>query len=155
MIPLPLKMVGQNIRKTTDHSEDHLCSKNVIEHSTDENISEARNFVKIKQKEAQKRKIEKDSLLELPTAEKLQIVNLASEKGASNSLKVLPLKNNGFKLNKSEYRERLHRRHGIEPRKLLKTSYVATTSQLLKHCIIQKVDKNNYAKTKSATLWQS
>ena len=46
----------------------------------------------------------KEELLERLTEEKRQIDNLASEKGASNWLNVLPLTKYGVNLNKSELR---------------------------------------------------
>ena len=94
-------MEGLNIRKPTDHSEDYS--------------------VEVKRKKVHELKVEKDKLLEKLTKEKRQIVNLGSEKGAKNRLNVLPLTIYGFNLNKSEFRDGLHLRYGIEPKKLPKT----------------------------------
>ena len=72
-------------------------------------------------KKSHKRKVEEDERLERLTAAKRQSVNLAFERGAINWLNVLPLTKYGFILNKSEFRDGLLLRYGIEPRKLPET----------------------------------
>ena len=48
------------------------------------------------------------------SSEKKLTINLASQKGASNWLSVLPLKTYNFSLNKSEFKDGLHLRYGWE-----------------------------------------
>ena len=49
------------------------------------------------------------------STEKKLTINLASQKGASNWLSVIPLKRYNFSLNKTEFKNGLHLRYGWEP----------------------------------------
>ena len=105
-----------------DRTNDLTWSKEVSQHLSDE---DAANIDYKKQKSINIIKKQKTEILETKI-DSLQMtletneysMALASEKGASSWLTALPLKRYGFDLTKTEFRDGLSLRYGLQPRNL-------------------------------------
>ena len=118
LISLPLKLGGLNISEPIDQAASYKWSQKISccletpETALDHQSKIAQSCKKEKQQEVDKKR---EELLKQLGEQKRYAVLLASEKGASNWLNVLPLKKYNFNLTKSEFRDGIHLRYGWDP----------------------------------------
>ena len=141
---LPLREGGLNLKYPEEHENDHECSKWISEayekEDFDEAITEHQNRTKtIQARKRETEKAKKSTILQNLSADQAYMVKLASEKGASNWLNVLPLTKYGFDLNKMEFKDGIHLRYGMDLKHTPVNSPVDIYSPQNMHCIVLAV----------------
>ena len=106
-----------------DRTNDLTWSKEVSQHLSDEDASnveykQQKSIKSIKKQKTEILKSKIDSLQMTLEANQQYSMALASEKGASSWLTALPLKRYGFDLTKTEFRDGLSLRYGLQPKNL-------------------------------------
>ena len=117
---LPLKMVGLNIKLPSDYGnflERSIKTSSVLDtYDPLTAISEQEKiYTRIKTPKTERTNQKRTNILNKLSHKEKYALELASEKGASNWLKVLPLSRYKFNLNKSEFRDGMYLRYGWEP----------------------------------------
>ena len=115
LFALPLRMVGLDLLSNRDFSRTYEWSQAIcdpLENSGPE-IAETEQALINRNIKTERQNItlsKKAKIIEI--IRKKVTINLASQKGASNWLSVLPLQRCNFSLNKSEFKDRLYLRYG-------------------------------------------
>ena len=157
LLALPLRNGGLNIMTPDDRTNDLTWSKEVSQHLSDEDATnvEYKQHKSIKIIKKQKTEILKskiDSIQMTLEANQQYSMALASEKGASSWLTALPLKRYGFDLTKTEFRDGLSLRYGLQPKNLpLKCAPVAKILLSHIHSTVAKEAILTCATMRSAT----
>ena len=113
LFALPLRMGELDLLSNTDFSKIYEWSRAICDplENSDTEIAETEQTLINRNIKTEKQNItlsKKAKIMENCSSEKKLTINLASQKGASNWLSMLPLKKYNFSLNKSEFKDGLH-----------------------------------------------
>ena len=118
LFALPLKMGGLDLLSNTDFSRNYDWSQAICDplENSDPEIAETEQTLIKRNIKTERQNIthsKKAKIIKNCSSEKQRTINLASQKGPSNWLSVLPLKRYNFSLNQSEFKDGFYLRFGI------------------------------------------